>query len=753
MRVQKIIQQAVENKSKGIDLADCSLTEIPLQVFELRHLEVLKLGSYFSDQHPQQKNNLHYLPPQICQLKNLKELYLPHNLLSTLPDCLTELSQLQVLILTGNCFNNLPAAILDLKNLQLLYLTSNEISHLPEEIARLSNLKRLYLSRNRLETLPEAIGKLYQLEDLIADHNQLSAIPDTIGELKRLHLLSIKHNRLGSLPEEIVGLENLNELHLAGNQIRMLPARLFDLKKLRVVGVLKNPLSVPPSEIAQQGVAVTKAYFESVQVPEKTGYLQEVKLVLLGNGQVGKTTLRENLINPAYQLTSHASTEGLEVKNWDFPLDEERNIRLNIWDFGGQGEYRTVQQHFFTRNAIYLYVTEPGDDVLHAEDQYVGVRYWLDFIGAFGQEVASGKYPIIYVHNKCDKVSPQDDQQALPGKFPEVMAFVKVSCKTGEGINELRQLLKKLLLATNLTGVPINLQWLLVKHWLEEQNSPYIKYEVYITIAHAKGLTDNEARLWLRYLCSVGSLLYFPHILELQGYVFLQPNWIRLAAYLLLKHANRAGVLSKEKLRKLWASHPAQEQSLLLQVLRAFQLLYYSKEDAVYVLPSMAERFAPLPVKENLKPTQMWVECRFEPFMPAGLVAQLIVALPGQVYENLYWQNRAIFQYKNGFADVVEDWQEKKLILILKGKQKLPLLELLLQQVQVVGFQSQRVKFSPHYLFQTQILCPCDACKQDTNPYFYSYVFIKKLLSKKVTEAFCENSKHWILLKTLFGDA
>jgi hypothetical protein len=286
------------------------------------------------------------------------------------------------------------------------------------------------------------------------------------------------------------------------------------------------------------------------------------------------------------------------------------------------------------------------------------------------------------------------------------------------------------------------------------QMSPYIKYAAYLAMAREQGLTDNEARLWLKYLASTGSLLYFPHIMELQGYVFLQPNWVRKAAYRIITHKASAGAgsLSRAELDALWATHAGEEQKLLLQILQAFQLLYSRKEAGGYVVPALAGRSLSLPDTGKLRPLQMFVACRFQPFMPAGMVARLTVALHTHVYENLYWQDRVILQHESAIADVTEDWRAKKLILVLKGTNKPPLLNMLLKTIQDIGFQTQRVKFSPHYLFQAYVLCRCEACRQDKDPYFYPYAYLQQLKGKKGMEVVCEASGQKVWLKTLFGE-
>ena len=66
LRVKERIQEAKDKKFKKLDLSSTGLTEVPNDVWELEHLEVLYL----------QDNKLKSLSKSIGKLSNLTELYL-----------------------------------------------------------------------------------------------------------------------------------------------------------------------------------------------------------------------------------------------------------------------------------------------------------------------------------------------------------------------------------------------------------------------------------------------------------------------------------------------------------------------------------------------------------------------------------------------------------------------------------------------------------------------------------------------------
>ena len=116
------IQEAKDKQLKELDLSWRStyyeLTEIPLEIFELEHLEILKLRN----------NKIKHIPQQIVQLKNLKYLDLIDN-------------QIDI--------NNIKLAIAELPNLNFLRLTWNLNKTIPNWFNEIPNLG-LDISKNQL---------------------------------------------------------------------------------------------------------------------------------------------------------------------------------------------------------------------------------------------------------------------------------------------------------------------------------------------------------------------------------------------------------------------------------------------------------------------------------------------------------------------------------------------------------------------------------------------------------------------------
>ncbi|WP_052435938.1 F-box protein [Neochlamydia sp. EPS4] len=195
---------------------------------EIKHLPLEKKGELLRDWIEENCKNLTslnlagagltYLPSEICQLSQLRELHLSQNQLTALPEEIGQLSELQSLDLSENELTSLPLEIGRLSQLEWLYLSQNQLASLPAEIGQLSKLQELNLSQNQLTSLPAEILQLPQLQWLDLSQNQLTNLPATIGQLSQLQQgLYLNQNQLTSLPAGIVQLSQLQTLELAGN--------------------------------------------------------------------------------------------------------------------------------------------------------------------------------------------------------------------------------------------------------------------------------------------------------------------------------------------------------------------------------------------------------------------------------------------------------------------------------------------------------------------------------------------------------
>jgi internalin A len=222
--------------------------------------------------------------------------------LSTLPKAIGQLTQLQMLNLSSNQLSTLPEAIGQLTKLQTLHLSSNQLSALPEAVCQLTKrLLTLHLADNQLRTLPEAIGQLTQIRELDLSGNQLSALAETVQRLEKLDKLLLHGNPGLGLPDEVLG-PTSGEVY--GSQKR-------------------SPK--PPREILDYYFATRGAMGRA---------LREVKLIVLGRGGAGKTSLVKRLKGELFDL-HEGETHGINIRELELAC-ADGPVQGRVWDFGGQ---------------------------------------------------------------------------------------------------------------------------------------------------------------------------------------------------------------------------------------------------------------------------------------------------------------------------------------------------------------------------------------------------------------------------------
>lgn len=70
------------------------------------------------------------------------------------------------------------------------------------------------------------------------------------------------------------------------------------------------------------------------------------KVVLLGDGGVGKTALRERFLGRGFE-SSYMATVGADFATHEVEVGGER-IKLQIWDLAGQARFKDVRSGFFS---------------------------------------------------------------------------------------------------------------------------------------------------------------------------------------------------------------------------------------------------------------------------------------------------------------------------------------------------------------------------------------------------------------------
>ena len=493
-------------------LHDNQLTTVPSEIGLLSELETLNL----------ENNLLSAIPPEIWQLTSLRRLFLGSNQLFTVPPEIRQLPQLKELNLYNTQLTIIPPEIGQLKKLSYLGLQFNQIMVIPPEIWQLPQLTKLHLSGNPLKNIPSEIWQLTRLAELGLNGVQLTFVPSAIGQLTKLTGLWLGENKLITVPPQIKQLTKLKRLHLQENQLKTIPPEITQLKNLDRLTLEGNPdLLIPPEVLVQGENAQAILNYLRDRQEASARPLNEAKLILVGQGSVGKTSLVKRLLGQEFDEAEN-QTEGINIETWSLDVNRPQQglvpIALNIWDFGGQEIMHATHQFFLTKRSLYLLVL----DARQGEDEG-RVEYWLALINSFAPEA-----PVLIVINKSDQHHLDINRRGLQEKYPAIKGFIRTSARNASGIDELKTEITNILATMEHVDTAFPASWMQVKTDLVEMQNQrhFLPYDEYEDLCHQHGIKEESSQTTLvRFLHDLGIVLNFTDDDRVRDTSVLNPNW------------------------------------------------------------------------------------------------------------------------------------------------------------------------------------------------------------------------------------
>jgi Leucine-rich repeat (LRR) protein len=570
----------------ALDLNSNRLTQAPEWLGELTALTRLRLDQNHLDCLPAslanlrslsrldlENNDLAELPRWLGQLTNLTELHLGGDQLSALPDWMASLTNLTELYLYNNQLTKLPDWMVNLTGLTTLWLGGNQLTDLPDWMASLTSLTELHLGGNQLTELPGWMASLTGLARLYLGGNQLSALPDWMANLTSLTTLDLSGNQLTELPDWIGNLTRLNTLDLDGNQLAGLPFSLADLR-LRRLGVAGNPLA-PELQAAYQDS--TDELMRFLRLLRDDGvFVREAKLVLVGEGAVGKSSLLAALRGEEW-VEQRSTTHGIEVK--PLQVAAAAPIILNGWDFGGQSVYRPTHQLFFTAPAVYLVVWKPREG---PEQGFVD--YWIKLIKH--RAGAAARVHVVATHGGPLQRSAHIDEAALRDRYGDmIVGFHHVDSRTGLNIGALRRAIADTAAALPHIGRWYPESWQRLRTELRERGEPYLSYPAYEAVALAQGLGATSARSLAKNAHALGHWIHSAGDPGLADLVIFKADWLAAAISLVLDDPatiDANGLLPHRLLPGIWDNpgrgkalrYPSAVHQVFVQLMEKFDISY-----------------------------------------------------------------------------------------------------------------------------------------------------------------------------------
>ena len=665
------------------------LEDLSSEIKNLKKLKTLIIGDMFGG------NKIEVLPHEIGELGDLVNLLVSDNLLKNLPEEIGNLRYLRSLFAHRNKIASLPSSIGDLKHVESLYFDDNQLDSLPVEFGKLLNLKHLDVSKNFFHTLPDQICNLRKLETLSVSHNFIKEFPKHFSLLKSLREIYANNNRLTELPADIGELSSLKILTLRNkkpqdfsfrisservieNQIKSLPLSIQNLRKLTTFDIEGNPIGIPPEILKNSTPSeVIRYYFTGIKTGTKP--LNEIKVLLTGQGSVGKTSLVQQILSGTFNK-NQPKTDGIAISQWQSSEKEkEKNkskskaknsysqIQVNIWDFGGQEIMHATHQFFLTKRSLYLLVL---DSRLTQEENRV--EYWLKIIQSFSDES-----PVLIVGNKTDQHPLDIDRTGLQKKYPNIVGILETSAATGAGIEELKAAITEQV--NNLPHVRDLLPetWFTVKTKLEGlgRESNFITHDKYLELCGENEVNDETSqRTLIGFLHDLGVVLHFQDDPRLEALGILNPQWVTNGVYKILNSHTlfqNKGVLTTNMLDEILnlPEYPRGKRLFIVDMMKKFELCYempygYDIEpDKTFLVTDLLPKDEPAELKFNGVPA-------FEysyPVLPSSVITRFIVRMNQKIENHFVWRTGVVLKIGENLALVKADIEDRKITIAIDG--------------------------------------------------------------------------------------
>jgi len=525
-----------------------------------------------------------------------------------------------------------------------------------------------------LELIKKAKREKSDFLDLSGE--KIGSLPPEICELKQLTVLSLSNNQLTTLPREICELKQLTLLYLSNNQLTTLPREIRNLTKLEQLFLHDNPELNIPQEIlgpAWKDVfikgekpasprAILDYYFRTIGKPKP---LNEAKLILVGPGEAGKTSIVKRLRDKGFN-PKESTTHGIRITPWKAKLDQDE-IRLNVWDFGGQEIMHATHKFFLTHRSLYLIVLD-GRKGREDED----AEYWLKYIKTFG-----GGSPTIIVMNK-QKLHPYDlNRRGLQEKYPFIRSFIPTDCSRNRknGIPELKRAIRDTLGKMPEVRTPFHETWFKIKKRLEKMKQPFISFKDYQNICAELNEKEEQTQENLAYyLNCLGIALNYRNDPRLNETSVLKPQWITKGIYRIInsgKLKNTKGELRYSDLSRilLKKDYPKNKYNFLLNLMRKFELCFEfhdAGEGRRFLVPELLDIQKP-GLGEEFSPENC-LNFRYEyKILPEGILPRFIVRTY-PMSENLdRWRTGVVLKWEGCRALVEADKSERQVVARVNG--------------------------------------------------------------------------------------
>jgi small GTP-binding protein len=391
--------------------------------------------------------------------------------------------------------------------------------------------------------------------------------------------------------------------------------------------------------------------------------INEVKVVLVGDGSAGKTTVRKRLMGLPVD-PKESQTHGIEIHDHEIEC-QGRKILAHFWDFGGQEIMHATHQFFLSRRSLYILLL----DVRKEED----ADYWLKHIESFG-----GDSPIVVCLNKIDQhPSFEVDRKNLQEKYRGIIDFYRLKCLE-EGNAEVKRLIEELpkhIAKAEMSQSKWPRKWSKVKDRLQKDDKPFLEQSEFARICREEKIEEeNRQQTLIRFLNDLGIALHFDDR-RLKLLQILNPKWATQAVYRIINDpgvAEKRGVLELNRLSAILKrvkpedfEYPQEKLEYIVDLMKKFEVCHELSGDRV-LLPDL------LGVQEPNFSFQKRDLLRFRlqyDYLPTSILPRIIVQMHSDTDGDLRWRTGVVLKRKDGRARAVirSDRHERRISIEVEG--------------------------------------------------------------------------------------
>jgi internalin A len=600
-----------------LDLSGLQISELPPELKDLTSLRALNCSTtQISDLEP------------LRGLTSLQELVFFDTQVSNL-EPLRGLSSLQDLNCAATQVSDLEP-LRGLSSLQRLDCGGTEVSDL-EPLRGLISLQELACSSTQVSDL-EPLRGLTSLQELVFFDTQVSNLEPLRG-LSSLQNLTCAATKVSDL-EPLRGLTSLQQLNCSSTQVsdleplvdlptlaivscqilklREFPRKLLFSQSLQTLRLYGGSIPDIPEEAFSSGASDFLDSFQYNSLPSLRAHvldleeaaipIKSVKILVLGNGLVGKTQLCRHLAGEPFD-PSVPSTHGIAVR--DITAGSDDGATYVLWDFGGQDIYHSTHTLFMRTAAVFVLLWTPEQEALVGSDDNDPLHrrhplsYWLDYVRTLGRSDA----PVLVVQSQCDTAAQAAAMPPVERGLLESFGFLRpltFSARTRRNAASLQEALADANAylrdrdGISTIGKGRHQVWQQLEAWRQEdQQLPAqerqhrtLSQQLFTSLCEQTGGVSSPEAL-LQFLHNKGVVFHSPELF--QDRIILDQSWALDAVYAVFERdstyplirANDGRLTPSLLANTVWQDYEPEAQKLFLSLMGTCGILFpYRKADA-----------------------------------------------------------------------------------------------------------------------------------------------------------------------------